>query len=161
MYLSIGNVSKHVRYSPSNQAMLLLAYLPVSKLECFTEESCSQAKYQLFHHCQESVLHALHEAGLHRVEMVCADSHIWRIYPILAAYVADYPEQCLIACCLQSHCPKCLVQHNKQGQPLDDPSVESTPHDPTSILTTLRKHANGLSSTIKEDGIRPDDHDPF
>jgi hypothetical protein len=45
VYLSIGNISKEVRRKVSARAMVLLGYLPVSKLECFDEGSRSLAGY--------------------------------------------------------------------------------------------------------------------
>ncbi|KAG1796666.1 uncharacterized protein HD556DRAFT_1431276 [Suillus plorans] len=87
-------------------------YLPATKLDCFTSDACSLAGYRLFHHCVSLLLEPLIAAGEDGIDMVCADSFIRRVYHILAAY-------CLISCCKENHCPKCLVAANEQGNPLN------------------------------------------
>ncbi|KAG2354267.1 hypothetical protein BDR07DRAFT_1306494 [Suillus spraguei] len=99
VYLSIGNITKEKWREVSAQATVLIRYLPAGKLGCFTSDARSLAS----------------ENG---VDMACADSLICQVYAILAAYVADFPEQCLIACCKENRCPKCLVATDERGNPL-------------------------------------------
>jgi len=39
VYLTIGNILKHIRRKPSRQGQVLLAYLPTSKLSHITNKS--------------------------------------------------------------------------------------------------------------------------
>jgi hypothetical protein len=88
VYLMIGNIEKSVRRKPSAHASILIGYIPVSNLECFSKSKHQFAGYQLFHNCMRSLLDPLRDAGTNGVDIVCTDGFIQRAYPILSAYVA-------------------------------------------------------------------------
>ncbi|THH16161.1 hypothetical protein EUX98_g9347, partial [Antrodiella citrinella] len=115
VYLTIGNIEKSVRRKPSNGATVLLGYLPSSQLKCFTKKERRVAGWQLFHHCMRRILDGIVEAGEQGVEMLCADGYRRKVFPVLAAYVADYPEQCLVTCAKKGWCPKCQRNAKKLG----------------------------------------------
>ncbi|KAJ7909920.1 hypothetical protein B0H13DRAFT_2233000 [Mycena leptocephala] len=130
VYLTIGNISKDVRRQPSAHATVLIGYLP----------------------CMSLLLEPLIAAGKEGVEMVCADGFIRLVFPILAAYVADFPEQCLVACCKESRCPRCVVHRDDRGENL----VNTIWRDETKTLAALQDHKNRKNSpTFEADGIRP------
>jgi hypothetical protein len=118
VYLTLGNICKELRRQLSAHAAILLGYLPVSNLECFSESEWSLVGYQMFHYCIGRILQNLKTAGHQGVEMICTDGYIRKVYPILAAYVVDYPEQCLVACTMENCCPLCKVDLKKRGDPL-------------------------------------------
>lgn len=50
------------------------------------------------------------------VELASGDGLVRRCHPILAVYVADYPEQCLVTCTRYMHCPICYVEPSDLGE---------------------------------------------
>ncbi|TFY56691.1 hypothetical protein EVJ58_g7482 [Rhodofomes roseus] len=138
VYLSIGNISKSIRRQPSQRATVLVGYIPVSKLECFNDSTRSLAGYRLFHHCMTLILKSLREPGRNGKEMTCADRGVRSVHPIVAAYVADYPEQCLVCCCKENSCPRCTVPPPRRGEQLNSP-----PRDIEKTKEALREHSNG------------------
>ena len=102
VYLTIGNIEKDTRCKSSAHAAVLVGYLPATTLDCFTKAAQPLASYRLFHLCMSKLLKLLVEAGRCVVEMVCTDGFIRHVYLILAAYVANHPEQCLVACCKEN-----------------------------------------------------------
>ncbi|KAI1784413.1 hypothetical protein LXA43DRAFT_1101448 [Ganoderma leucocontextum] len=160
VYLTIANIDKEVRRKPSKHASLLLGYIPVAKLACFTDASRSDAQQRLFHACMKVLLAPLVEAGKRGVLMTCADGLIRRVYPILAAYVADHPEQCLITCCKENRCPRCIVPRDERGEETPYP-LHSQPLS-LDMLDMLTRVANNENvPELDEHGLCPGAPEPF
>ncbi|KAI5983310.1 hypothetical protein EDC04DRAFT_2874145 [Pisolithus marmoratus] len=88
MYMTIGNVSKD--------------------LKGFQKKMCSLAGYCLFHHTMSLLLQPLGDASHNGKAMICANGCLCQVHPILAAYVTNFPGQCLVACNKESRCLHCL-----------------------------------------------------
>ncbi|KJA28252.1 hypothetical protein HYPSUDRAFT_129651 [Hypholoma sublateritium FD-334 SS-4] len=151
VYLGIGNVSKAIRRKPTAHAMVLVGYIPVCKLDCFTKNKRSDAGYQLFHECMRKILEPLKAAGTNGLDVVCADGFVRTIFPVLSTYIADYPEQCLVACCKESACPRCTVNPKLRG----DYRTNSVLRDPDKTLAAIEeKVAEGKSESFKDQSLR-------
>lgn len=124
VYLTIGNIPKAIRCKPSSQACVLITYLSVNKIsrDGLLKMKLWVRNYDLFHCSMHIILQPLKVAGDPKgpgVWMASSDGAIWNVYPILAAYVANYPEQCLITCTKSGMCPRCMrrVQELQESSP--------------------------------------------
>ncbi|KAJ6566640.1 hypothetical protein B0H19DRAFT_939699 [Mycena capillaripes] len=150
VYSTIGNIGKETCRQVSARATILIGYLPIPKFDCFDKNTRSLAKYRLFHQCMKVIMQSVVEAGKTGRDIACADSMIRNVWPIFAAYVADYPEQCLISCCKENRCPICKVKPNQRGghQELPLRDVRET------LYLMQRQQAGQKDDVFEEDGIR-------
>ncbi|KAJ4471753.1 hypothetical protein C8J55DRAFT_375236, partial [Lentinula edodes] len=116
VYLTIGNLPKEIRWKPSQQGQILLAYLPTTKLQHLTTKAGRRrALANLFHACMGNLVAPLKELGISGVVMQSGDGVKRRCHPILAAYIGDYPEQILVSCGYYGDCPVCMTTKDKLG----------------------------------------------
>ncbi|KAJ6617710.1 hypothetical protein B0H10DRAFT_1797026 [Mycena sp. CBHHK59/15] len=150
IYLTIGNIGKETRRQVSAHATILIGYLPIPKFACFDKSTRSLAKYRLFHECMAVIMESVIKAGTTGKQMVCADSMRRNVWPIFAAYVADYPEQCLISCCKENRCPICTVKPDERGDHQEHPF-----RDVRETLFFMQRQQEGAKDTaFEEHGIR-------
>ncbi|KZT56214.1 hypothetical protein CALCODRAFT_419400, partial [Calocera cornea HHB12733] len=109
IYLSIGNIPKALRRAPSQRAMLLVGYLPTNKLDHLglKEDDARAARQRMIHQCLTHLLEPAITPGKKGTAMVSGDGCVRMCYPILGAWMADYPEQCLLTCTRSLRCPIC------------------------------------------------------
>lgn len=128
LYASIGNVHNNVRRAHRN-AVSLIGFLAIPKSECHINIvvlsikllNCDPAdrefkddpqfrkfRRQLFHSSLSHILQPL-KPGMTVPEVTrCPDGHFRRVIYGLGPYIADYPEQALLACIVQGWCPRCI-----------------------------------------------------
>jgi hypothetical protein len=156
VYMTIGNICKDVRKKVSSGASLLIGYLPVTKLGCFKKASRSKAQADLFHFCMRLLVEPLRKAGSEGIPIGCSDGFTRWCHLVLAAYVADNPEQCLIAGVKQNRCHVGTVPIEKRGDFAHCPR-----RDPQRTLNDLKARLFGsTTSTLVEHGLNDIDS-PF
>jgi len=156
VYLTVGNIDKGTRRKTSENTVILLGYLPVAKLDKIHPSERSAVQHQLFHNCMKELLQPLVKAGTNGVEILCSDGNVRLVFPILSAYLADHPEQCLVACCKENRCPKCLVPRLERGN-----VAQSQLRDVNETLEILQAAFLNMDDTDRfgTHGLRP--VDPF
>ncbi|KAH9988333.1 hypothetical protein BJV77DRAFT_1061430 [Russula vinacea] len=111
VYLSIGNIHNSTRRAQRN-GVVLLGLLPIPHTDKDHQDSALYRKFrrQLFHSSLSGILQPL-EPGMTKPEIVrCPDGHFRRVIYGLGPYIADYPEQALLACIVQGWCAKCMAR---------------------------------------------------
>ncbi|EGN97235.1 hypothetical protein SERLA73DRAFT_57773 [Serpula lacrymans var. lacrymans S7.3] len=113
VYLTLGNIPRAIQRRPSQHACILIGYLS-----------------RLFYESMKIILDPLKKAGRDEIEVVGGDGAVRRVYHVLACYVADYPEQCLVTCSKYGTCPKCKLPPEElsastAGEPHTDQWTES------------------------------------
>ncbi|KAF8602204.1 hypothetical protein BDV93DRAFT_533541 [Ceratobasidium sp. AG-I] len=127
VYLSIGNISKVTRRKPTKRAMILVGYVPVGGFKDVLDKKTRRCfRGDLLHRSLEVIFEPLTTASVDGMLARCADGYLRHIYPIISAWIADWPEQNDLAGTTQSGCPKCCHKWKGRGQggpsaPLCDP----------------------------------------
>ncbi|EPS97086.1 hypothetical protein FOMPIDRAFT_1129215, partial [Fomitopsis schrenkii] len=118
VYMTLGNIPKDLRRKPSEHACVLIGYLSVDKIDStgLTERKRRALVQQLFHKSVKIILEPLIEAGKNGIEVTGGDGKVRRVHPVLAAYVVDYPEQCLVTCSKYGTCPICQCPESSLGE---------------------------------------------
>ncbi|KAG8710887.1 hypothetical protein FRC11_004010 [Ceratobasidium sp. 423] len=156
VYITIGNIPKGIRTKVNCYATMLLAYLPVPKFDCFTKKERGNQKCKLFHESMQMILEPLVKAGKEGVEMECGDGFVRHCFPILAAYIADNPEQTMIAGCRRNRCYRCTVGRDNRGDFHLDTLNPPPPRDPCSTADALEAQAMGhTASLFVTEGLKP------
>ncbi|KAG2071844.1 hypothetical protein BDR04DRAFT_1127998 [Suillus decipiens] len=121
IYLTICNILKSISHKPSFHTQKLIGYFPTISLDgtdILVDSACLTCT-QLFHYA---------------------------MFPVLAAYVADYPEQALVMCtCYTQMCPKCFVTKDELGN-----HVTGDPQYQKESICTIH-HTSQQSTRVRAD----------
>ncbi|KAG8854142.1 hypothetical protein FRB91_003976 [Serendipita sp. 411] len=123
IYMSVGNISSRARRTPSKDTWIVIAYIPTTKWKDDTDIH-GTLNARLFHQCMEVVLEPLIDAGRNGINLADWDGNVRRSFPLVAAYLADYPEQILVNCAAGKTGPTTLAGPHDLGNIL--PSAPQT-----------------------------------
>ncbi|KAF8259050.1 hypothetical protein EI94DRAFT_1618197 [Lactarius quietus] len=110
LYLSIGNIRNHIRRSHHN-AVVILGYLAIPKTEkrYSNDKEFRCFRWQLFHSSLACIISSIRPAMTTPELARTPDGHYCRIIYSIGPYIADYPEQALLARIIQGWCPCCTA----------------------------------------------------
>lgn len=129
-----------------------MALTPATRLEHIQNQSSRhRALASLFHACMHKILQPLELVGVTGIELATGDGVVHRCHPLLAIFIGDYPEQCLVTC--SKHCPRCPIAKNELGENHCFPVRDLDP-----ILEALHSLEDGPTAYAKAceaAGIKP------
>ncbi|KAF8338581.1 hypothetical protein F5887DRAFT_1077678 [Amanita rubescens] len=113
IYISNGNVHNNIRCQ-HNGAVSLLGFLPVPK---GTREDQKSQEFRTFRrkllHSAIAEIFKYLKPAMEKPEVIkCADGKYRNAIYGFGPYIADYPEQCIVACNVQGWCPICLANRD-------------------------------------------------
>ncbi|EIW84557.1 hypothetical protein CONPUDRAFT_51589 [Coniophora puteana RWD-64-598 SS2] len=110
LYISLGNVHNNTRRAHQD-AVALVGFLSVPKTnKSYNADPHFRHFCRQLYHCSLATIFDVFKSGMTRYEVVQFGDgyHRWVIWGI-GPYIADYPEQVLLAGVVQGWCPRCLA----------------------------------------------------
>lgn len=157
--ISLANIDPEIRSKTSLHAYLLLALLPIPKIIHKTTRVCSLGQDRLFHDCLDLVTKPLKIAAAVGVMMNDPVGNLRYSFPYLASYIADTPEESLIAATSPKTSPVTVATSSQFGDDFRHPSrtaakilediqsvcVQCDPNDYAAFLKVIKKYyLNGV-----------------
>ena len=153
VYITIGNISKAIRHKASKRATVILGYLPVDSFKDVTEKALrTKLRGEVLHRSMEAIIEPLKAASRHGVPMWCADNRLRRVYPILAGFVGDWPEQNDVSCTVRSGCPICRQGFHGQGSG----KMDARPRNQEETAAAFRAYAKSNNmADLRQLNLKP------
>ncbi len=121
VYLTIGNIPKHVRKKPSANTVLLLALLPK-----FSKGNNGASTRAGFHKALTMVFEPLQKVFSTGLDLDCINSFIMFCFLRLTAWMADTPEQSLLTSLIGGFCPVCTAPKDCMGKQIETWAVRES-----------------------------------
>ena len=136
LLISLANIRMAVRNKASSHAFLLVALMPIVKFVHPDQRMRSVLDARLFHQCLDIVLEPLKTAA--RIGCMMSDpiGNLRYCFTPLAAYIADTPEACMLACVRGKTSPVTMATYKEFG--------DAFRHEQRTRSTTLARLAHIL-----------------
>ncbi|KDQ05491.1 hypothetical protein BOTBODRAFT_122748, partial [Botryobasidium botryosum FD-172 SS1] len=113
LYLSTGNIHNNVRRAHRGSVVpIAFLAIPKSNREDEKDPAFHQFRRQLFHTSLSYILEPLKCNMSRPLIACCPDGHFRRIIFGLGPYIADYPEQALLASIVNGWCARCRAKYD-------------------------------------------------
>lgn len=117
--MTIGNLSAEARQKPSTRSVILVAMLPIpAKMKGLKSKAGAQQRLikSIIHRgVIQELLKSIIDYPDRSHTWRCADGKARRFYPRISSWLADYPEQRLMAGIRDRRCPWCEVLPDNLG----------------------------------------------
>ncbi|KAF8523700.1 hypothetical protein BU17DRAFT_85525 [Hysterangium stoloniferum] len=140
LLISSAHIRQNVRAKPSKWAFLPLAFIPEGKFSHLEFQNPTQASLlpgilsrHLYHMCMREVMKPVIPFTVTPIEMVDSEGYIRKEILAPLFYIADTPEQALVAGLAPNNCIPCLA-----GTHLLDADHVQIPRTGQSILDTIK-----------------------
>ncbi|KAH8983317.1 hypothetical protein EDB86DRAFT_2811651 [Lactarius hatsudake] len=128
-YLSLANIVSEVRMKASNHAWMCFCFLPIVKFRVHPSfQSILSAR--LWHACMDKAFARCKDAAITGCFVADPHGRLRWSFPLLAAWIADLPEQHLISAVANSTSPHSLAVTNQFG--------DAHCHSPRHGLVTIK-----------------------
>ena len=138
VFITIGNIQSDVRMQATSYAWRCVGFIPTPDFDVHPDFQTLLAS-RLFHSCMDIIFASLKHTALHGSAMTDSLGYTRNCFTPLVAYIADLPEQQLIACVAKNASPVTTATLAQFGDPF--------PHPPRHGKLTLQQIEN-LCATV-------------
>lgn len=143
LLISLANIDPAIRTKISMHTYLLLALLPITKFTHKDTRTRGLLHDRLIHQALREVLEPLMVAARVGIMMSDPAGNLRYCYTPLAAFIADTPEQCLMACVSPKASPLTTATSKQFGDPV--------PHLPRTRSLTLDAISRAIEKSPPQD----------
>ena len=120
VFLTLGNIQSDIRMQATSHVWRCIAFIPSPEFKVHPDFRTILSAW-LFHWSLDVVTAGLKEAASNGCALIDASGHIRKCYTPLISYVADLPEQQLIACVSKNASPVSTTEMPQFGDPTPAP----------------------------------------